>query len=185
VAGQQVAPESDTFGFLRYFMAFTPDLCSGWLVDYQTPAPTEDGQEGYPNLYRRQNCGAGAGSLEALVPSPEHEVPSGTETDFVDRNSVQGYSADGRHAVFVARAKLTEEAAAGTSPQTYDRFGGELHLVSVLPGGFAAAEVSTVGSGPIGNLAGAVSADGSRVYWTSSGSIYLRLSGLLAVAQGS
>jgi NHL repeat len=175
IAGQEVAPLRDTFGFLRYFMAFSPDLCNGWLIDFQTPAPTGDGQAGLPNLYRREGCGATAGGLEALVPSPQYEVPGGTLGNYVDRNSVQGYSADSRHAILVAAAKLTPEAATGDSAQVYDSFGGALHLVSVLPNGSANPGESEVGSGPrAGNVERAVSEDGSRVYWTG-GKLYVRI----------
>ena len=54
------------YGIYPEFTAFSPDLCSAWLVDFQSPPPTPEGQEGYPNIYRRQNCGAGAGTFEAL-----------------------------------------------------------------------------------------------------------------------
>jgi WD40-like Beta Propeller Repeat len=181
------------FGIFREFMAFSPDLCDAWLVDFQTPAPTTDGQPGYRNLYRRENCGAGAGSLEAMTPAPP-PLPAGTIEHYVDNRSVQGVSADARHALFVARAKLTDEAAPDDGDgQVYDRFGGENHLVSVLPDGspgdpaagdgmgFADKADSAVGSGWIRNLEHAVSSDGSRVYWTSDlgnppeGQIYLRL----------
>lgn len=175
VAGQEVDKTIDTFGFLRYYMAFSPDLCSGWLVDYQTPAPSTDGQEGYPNLYRRENCGVGTRTIEALVSSPAYTLPGSTIKDYVDRKSVQGYAADGRQAVFVAKAKLTGEAAAGDVSQIYDSFEGALHLVSLLPSGLANPGDSVVGSGPrAANIDTAVSEDGSRVYWTG-GKLYLRL----------
>ncbi len=172
VAGQEVDEAIDTFGYFRKFIAFSPDLCSAWLIDHQTPPPTADGQPGRPNLYRRENCGAGG--LEALIPSPAVAIPPGTQTAYVTRNSVEGYSADGRHALFVANAQLTPEAAAGFGAQVYDRFEGALHLVSVLPGGSAAPGHNEVGAGANSNLDHAVSADGSLVYWTSNGDIYLR-----------
>jgi hypothetical protein len=58
--------------------------------------------------------------------------------------------------------------------RVYDRSGGENQLVSVLPSGRPAEEAAGVGSAP--NLGGAVSEDGSHVYWTSdAGKLYLRL----------
>lgn len=201
VSGQRV--DDSEFGVFREFMAFTPDLCSAWLVDYQTPALTSDGQEGYRNLYRRDNCGAGAGSLETLIPNPPYELPPGTTENYVGPDSVEGSSDDSRHAIFTAQAQLNDEAATGTNTQIYDRFcsiaasevcdavSGGLSLVSVLPNGsggdpapgdgrgFAAGGNSEVGSGNVNNLDNAVSEDGSRVYWTEggagSGEIYLRL----------
>jgi hypothetical protein len=171
------------FGQLRDFMAFSPDLCSAWLIDYQTPPLTPDGQDGHPNLYRRENCGAGAGSLEVLIPSPPLLPPS-TPDNYVDKDSVQGISDDARHTIFVAKAAATPEAAATAKAQVYDRFGGGLHLVSVLPGvagGIADSTGAGVGSGGSRNLEHAVSEDGSRVYWASgfnenggTGKLYLR-----------
>jgi hypothetical protein len=176
VAGQGVIGE--TFGVSREFMAFTPNLCSAWLVDSQTPPPTADGQEGYTNLYRRHGCAPAAGSFEALVPSSEIELPLGTDPNYVNRDSVEGYSADGAHAIFTAEAALTPDAAGGNNVQVYDRFDGALHLVSVLPNGEAATDDSAVGSNSFHNLDHAVSVDGSRVYWTAHiatvGKLYLR-----------
>lgn len=183
VAGQPVKPV--VFGFFREFMAFTPDLCSAWLIDNQTPAPTTDGQAGRRNLYRRENCGADAGELEALIPEPAYQVPSKAPPNYVDNASVQGHSADGRHTVFVVFAQLTDETSPGG---VYDRFEGELHLASVLsdgasgdpaPGdgmGFGDPAPTQVGSGWARSLERAVSEDGSRVYWSGSGNqVYLRL----------
>jgi hypothetical protein len=165
--------EGLNLGLAREFSLFSADLCSAWIYDPQDPPLLADGQQGYPNLYRRQNCGAGAGSLEALTPSPP-ALLSGTGIGYVNVFAVQGLSEDGRHVVFVAQAKLNNEAAESPNGQIYDRFGGENHLVSVLPGGAADPTPSSVGSGsagsPIavgGNLDNAVAEDGSRVYWTS------------------
>lgn len=172
------ADQGSAFGAFRSFMAFSPDLCSAWLFDQQTPPPSADGQVGHRNLYRRENCGPGAGNLEALTPAPP-PLPADTIEGYVDNQSVQGGSADSRHAFFAAGAALTPEAAAGTdATQVYDRFGGANHLVSVLPGGAAYAAGATVGSGWGRNLDNAVSADGSRAYWTAgldAGVLYLRL----------
>ncbi len=160
----------------RQFFAFTPDLCQGWMVDYQTPAPA-GGIDGHANLYRRQDCGPGAGELEALT---DVAPPGGTEALYVDRKEgVEGVSADGRDALFVAKAKLTPEAPEETPEGTklYDRFGGAIHLVSVKPngapsGGYLGGAES--GNSWHNNLASAVSADGERVYW-NAGKLYLRL----------
>ena len=168
--------EGYIFGLFPEFMAFSPDLCSAWLVDYQSPPPTPEGQEGYPNIYRRQNCGGGAGAFEALV-NLSPPLPPGSK--YVDLRSVQGLSADTGHAFFVARAKLNGDAAEGTKEQIYDydRASGTLALVSVLPGGEADESGAAVGDEL--NLDHAVSSDGSRVYWTSEfkhgiGTVYLR-----------
>ena len=164
----------------REFMAFSSDLCSAWMYNHQTTPPSPDAPDGYPSLIRRQNCGALAGGLESLVHSAP-PLPPGTR--YVGNNSVQGFSADSSHAFFFANAKLNGDAAEGENAQIYDydRTGGPLALVSVLPGGEAAESDAEVGGGRSGggNLEHAASADGSRVYWTAgvfngSGTIYLR-----------
>jgi DNA-binding beta-propeller fold protein YncE len=175
-----------SFGVIREFSAFSPDLCNAWLVDTQAPTLNADAQQGYPNLYRRDNCGADAGELQTLTASPP-ALPAGTQAGYVNIHSVQGLSGDSRHAVFVARARLAPEAAEGASTQIYDRFEGATRLVSVLPSGEANKTQAVVGSGPpgadvgSGNLDNAVSEDGSRVYWSALtpglneiGKIYLR-----------
>ncbi len=171
LSGHRVVPELvDAF---REFYAFTPDLCQSWLIDYQAPAPA-GGIDGYANLYRRENCGPSVGELEALT---DVQPPEGTEKLYVDRNEgVQGVSADGRAALFLAKAKLTAEAPQGEGTKLYERFGGAIHLVSVRPSG--APSGGFLGGGASSswqwNLADAVSEDGSRVYW-NAGALYLRL----------
>jgi hypothetical protein len=182
VPGRQV--EGNVLGVGREFIAFSPDLCGAWLIDYQTPPLTGDAQSGYPNLYRREGCGPLAGDLEALTASPLSPLTLGAH--YVTLDSVQGVSADARHAFFIAKAKLIKEAHGGDSFQIFDRFGGESHLVSVLPGGTADPTPAEVGSGTTGNLHNAVSTDGSLVYWTSSGDgrIYLRRHPELGIVKG-
>jgi hypothetical protein len=171
VPGHQCCEGVNFIGIYREFMAFSPDLCSAWIYDKQSPPLNADGQEDLPNLYRRDNCGEGKGELETLTTAPP---PAGPLAGFyVDYNSVQGLSEDARHAFFVARAKLAPGATETGSAQIYDRFEGTNHLVSVLPGGEADPTDSRVGGDS--NLDNAVSEDGSRVHWTSgSGRIYLR-----------
>ncbi|HZJ28617.1 MAG TPA: hypothetical protein VFD37_01355 [Solirubrobacterales bacterium] len=167
-------------GVLREFMAFTEDLCSAWMIDWQTPALNPDGQDEAANLYRRDSCGPGAGGFETLT---DVAVPLAGEARsyYVDQFSVQGHSRDGAHALFRAKAKLIPDAAEGTNAQLYDRFGGALQVVSVLPNGKPDPSETALGSNWQGSLEGAVSADGSVVYWTSNisteelGRIYARL----------
>ncbi|HEY8808436.1 MAG TPA: hypothetical protein VIM28_00315 [Solirubrobacterales bacterium] len=176
------------FGLLRDFMGFSADLCTAWLIDYQEPSLAADALQGHQNLYKRQNCGSGAGSLETLTPAASFpELPQSTE--YVTNQSLAGVSEDSRHAILVANGRLTDDASTaktdngGPIRQVYDHFGGANHLVSVLPGGVANPSPSMVGSGTEGGwLHDAVSGDGSHVYWTSTsqegskhGRIYLRV----------
>ncbi|HET8861829.1 MAG TPA: hypothetical protein VFM94_01090, partial [Solirubrobacterales bacterium] len=144
---QPVKGDPGEAGLSREFMIFSEDLCSAWLIDHQTPPPSVQpaGQDGFPNLFRRDNCAPGAGLLEALVPEPP-VLLAGTATTYVDQYSVQGISDDGRHALFVAKAKLPHvpKAATGSNGQIYDRFEGGLSLVSVLPSGAPNANHSVV-----------------------------------------
>jgi hypothetical protein len=163
---------------------FSADLCSDWITDYNFTPLTLDAQQGFANLYRQDLCGEGGfEALSTVTP------PSGTGPGYVGNQSVQGISADGSQTFFVASAGLTPEAAPGaqTNTQIYVHSASGLHLVSVLPGGSAdpgsGTEGAQLGGGfedaSHGNLERAVSADGSRVYWTSraiagGGLLYLR-----------
>jgi sugar lactone lactonase YvrE len=114
------------FGLSREFEAFSPDLCSAWFEDTLEPALTPDGQDGYANIYRRENCGEGAGSYEAVTTA---EPPAGSPIFYVDifAHSIAGYSDDGQHAVFAARAALLPEARVFGS-------GSQLQCASKAPG---------------------------------------------------
>lgn len=86
-------------------------------------------------------------------------------------------------------AALTADAVAGTATQIYDLHDGSLELVSVLPGGQPNPATSVVGfreessRNHRSNVEHAVSADGSRIFWTSPndfthyGEIYVRVDG--------
>jgi hypothetical protein len=84
----------------------------------------------------------------------------------------EGASPDGAHIVLESKAPLTEGAPTGS---LYEWAGGQLQLVSILPGG----EPASTGSAPkLGALvakgalderteSGAISTDGSRVVWST------------------
>lgn len=179
VRGRPVIPN---FGVFREFMAFSPDLCSAWFMDTVSPPLTAAGQDGFLNHYRLDLCSP-FDPPEALTSVPP---PPGTNFVYVNliTRAVLGYSDDASHAFFVAGAKLAERAAPGSSSQLYDRFQGDLHLVSIKPNGSPETVAARLGSGVVNNLVNAVSADGERVYWTGgggtsdvppNGKVYLRL----------
>ncbi len=170
---------------VREAAAFSADLCSEWLIDQNLVPLAPEAQVGFANLYRQDLCGNGGfEALTRLAP------PAGTGPIYVGassaQGSVQGFSADLGHVLIVLRAALPPESLVGnTNTQIYDyeRASGNLRLVSVLPDGSpdpAAAQVGAGGSDSFGgSLQGAVSAGGSRVYWSSGvsnavGKIYLR-----------
>jgi hypothetical protein len=163
------------------FKAFSADLCSAWMLSESVLAP--GATEGQHNFYRRDNCGEAG--YEALV-RVELTGPSGSIEP-----EPQGVSADGREAIFRAVAKLTEDAASGVW-QTYYASKGDLHLVCILPNGSPSSgncSGGTIGSNfsasaemnRFASVFNAISADGSKAYWTAEitnqgpGKIYLRL----------
>jgi hypothetical protein len=170
------------------FRAFTTDLCSAALLN-TTASPLAPGAvDGFFNIYKRHNCGQEG--YEAITTTEPPNVLPKNYTGL----SMQGLSADGRCVVFRANDQLTPDANPGfpqfgiTFFQVYESCGdGQLHLVSMLPSGEASPEDSSAGTGiaTVGGgvgfryntLSRAVSADGSRVYWTESlaeGPLYLR-----------
>jgi hypothetical protein len=164
------------------FTAFSEDLANGWLTTNFEPPLAEGAIEGYRNLYRRDNE---SGSFEAQCPV----TPPVTETEEF-RLEAQGSSADGSHLVFRANDRLTPDALAGVT-QVYECVGGsELRLVGVLPGGEASPGGSSAGTADggmngfgtrVNDIAGAVSVDGSRIFWTAAasgvGPLYARIDG--------
>jgi hypothetical protein len=173
---------------VREVEAFTDDLCNELLVDYNFTPLDSAGQKGYANLYRQSLCGAEEWEALTRVPLPPETAP-----DYVGRDSVQGFSADLGHILFVAAAKLTSDASSELNDsgfpveQVYDFSNDSLFLVSLLPAGGADAGSGNLGAevggglkgGAGGNLEHAVSDDGSHVYWTGAanngiGPLYLR-----------
>jgi hypothetical protein len=175
------------YKFDTRFKAYSPDLADGWLFQ-DTGAPLDEcAPEGFPNLYRRDVFGGG---YEALMTEKPISAPPGFGLE------LQGLSADGSHAIFRSQAKLIKDAASAGSLETmqiYEHIAGEgcgeLRLVSVLPNGKAAPVGSSLGSpgfgleGREGSVLGAVSADGSRIFWsrgsgtTGAGPLYVRIDG--------
>lgn len=105
------------------------------------------------------------------------EVPSGTEFGKVGPEAdeqvkgnveVRGASPDFQHVVLGSKVPLAKEANVGS---LYEWSAGSLEPISVEPGKAKAVQAQ-LGSGA-GSTIGAVSRDGSRVFWTSGG-LYLR-----------
>jgi hypothetical protein len=160
------------------FRAFSADLCAGALFHPTDEVLAAGAVEGFANLYLRHNCGLEG--YEALTTS---EPPTQSATTYLPE--IQGLSADGGCTVFAAADQLTPDAAPTTARQLYESCGGSLHLLSVLVNGTANPKESTAGTGSptfgfrSGTGATAVSADGSRVYWTAPGEgpgkLYVRI----------
>ena len=168
------------------FATFSADLSEAWLRTAYEPVLAAGGVGGFDNLYRRESAG---GTYEACTTAEPPNIEPGEYAP-----EVQGVSADGGHrAVFAAPDQLTPAAAPsggelGHRRQLYECHDGQLSLLSVLPGRAASELWNTVGTANdsaylsrTATLAGAVSGDASRVYWTAtggqsgSGALYLRL----------
>jgi DNA-binding beta-propeller fold protein YncE len=170
------------------YKAFSTDLCDSWFVLAAEPPLVTEASKGYPGLFRRDNCD-GEG-YEEIPAKPSGGVePGGFNPE------IQGASTDGKEAIFRIQDKLTPEAASGVW-QTYYSSKGQLHLLCILPNGSPSGDNCSGGTGGVptplkvdftdlhrlANVSHAVSADGSRVYWTTSGSaasgpgkLYLRI----------
>jgi DNA-binding beta-propeller fold protein YncE len=181
-------------GLENEFKAFSPDLCDSWLVPGGGPTLAPGAVAGFPNLYRRQNCPKSYQALSTVQPpglAPKAYAPD-----------LQGHSADGSKAIFRVSDKLSEDARAAKF-QVYEASGGALKYVCIFPAGTSAkaeAEFPSCSAGSPGDISGetsfnrtasvshAISADGSRIYWSASeeptalGKIYLRLDGTETLA---
>ena len=173
------------------FRAFSPDLCQSWATPYFEPVLAEGAIPGYINLYRRQDDACGGEAYEALT-TTQPENLTGFQFDL----EVQGVSADGTVAVFVADDNLSFDSPPQPAGCVNTGQGCQLRLYAtapgfpprflcVLPGGQASKTPCSAGtSSPNGfslhrlaNVSGAVSADGTRIFWSASdaeGKIYQR-----------
>ena len=174
------------------YRAFSPDLCSGWLVSNGDPPLTPDGIAHFPNIYRRADCSE-AGYEALTTAQPPHEEIGAFVNSYFSHLELQGLSADDSKAIYVAPDNLTPEARDDPerNNQLYARGEGQLRYVCMLPNGVAiAAKAGCAAGDPSGisgdglraNVKNALSADGSRIYWTADtqggfpgpGQIYLR-----------
>ncbi len=161
--------------------AYSADLSAGVLVDGvdQTKGETpkfngeggcgEDSPElvsgephGAANMFLRDNTNR---SYQLVDLTPPGVTPAAAQYD--------GGSADLSHVVFDEHAQLTANAPAGVD-DLYEWSGGVVHLVTVLPDG-ASALGSLASLRP--SHAHAVSVDGSHIFFTSGGNLYVRLDG--------
>ena len=181
----------------RQYKLFSEDLCSGWMVQDANPVLAPEGVEGFPGLYRRDNCDS-IGSYDALTTV---EPPNLAPRKFIPEP--QGASADGSVAVFSARDNLTPDAPVQpvdcvneTNPSAepcqrrlYEARGGQLKNVCILPGETPHAGACSAGQtssfdifrGRASVLGNVISEDGSRIFWTAAGSgagaLYVRIDG--------
>jgi hypothetical protein len=164
------------------YQLFSTDLARGLLAAPPYPPLAGTGAPaGYRNYYLRDNLGGG---FEALVTSADVAAlaipPQKFELGFA------GASPDLGHVVLSTCAALSPEATevpgAGEScdagsPNLYEWSpGAGLELVNLLPG----ESVGTPGA-RLAAPGGAISADGSRAYWTDGANLYLRADGAVTI----
>jgi hypothetical protein len=156
-------------------LLFTPTLSMGVLaIRFTSLVEGESGDPtAYINIYR---AGIEAGSYQRVtdVTPPEIEIQpyEGGPTTEPHVPDPAGTSTDLAHVVFQQKASLTEGAASGRG-HVYEWGDGKLSLVDVPPeGGTLEGEDSVGAPGKVlppaldGNPWRAVSADGSRVFFT-------------------
>jgi hypothetical protein len=166
-------------------LLFTPALSKGILTSYYTPLVAGE-PAGYVNVYDADIESGSYQTVSNVTPpkvEPYSEGLEGAPTPLPE-----GASTDLSHVVFQQSYNL----CCGASPEhehVYEWAGGKLSLVDVAPGGGSFVEASADVGAPAakgepltsGNTWHAVSADGSRVYFTESygqadvvGQLYVR-----------
>lgn len=152
------------------FRDFAPDL-SAAVLEWGEPTLAPEAPPKYKSLYLRRADGS---YLLLTKTAPLHRLPGSYRLAFA------GATADMSHVVFEANDALLPEAPAEARSVYEWSSASGLRLVSVLPGGEAAPEASAGGEGE-GDYAEVISADGSRVFWTSEGQLYVREGGARTV----
>jgi len=177
--------------FDNEFRAFSPDLCQGWTTPFADQPLAPGAEPGVYTLYRRTDRLCGPEGYETLsAATPE------THLTEIFADEMQGFSADGQVAVFAANDSLM---GTGAPPQPgeckalnscakrlYVKASGQPPLfICVLPSGETQTQAN-VGcvAGTAGlesglgdrfpltrgaNVENAVSADGTRVFWSAAG----------------
>ncbi|HTA06634.1 MAG TPA: hypothetical protein VK774_09750 [Solirubrobacteraceae bacterium] len=180
-------------------MYFSPNLARGVLSDgFGSASLAGDGQEpcvarnepslvtepsgwqsepeGFQNLFFAEVTENGPGAWRLVNRTRSSVAPSDAWLE--DASTAEGEELS--HVVFEEGAQLTEDAPVGDN--LYEWFDGEVRLVTFLPdgqpvvgelaNGTAASEAHVVDPAAFTH---AVSTDGSRVFFTAEGSLYVRL----------
>lgn len=158
------------------------DLSTMAWTDGSRPALTPDAVEEVPNFYARNNLNDTYDWIAELG-----DVSEGSDPGFPWLPEVLNLSHNGDHIVFMTPRQLTDDATASGGQLLYDFTGGEVHLVSVLPDGTPVGD-ATAGRYGGGNetqsrqfVRNALSADGRRITWSTSTTIYQRIDNSLTI----
>jgi hypothetical protein len=179
--------------FSAEFQGFSADLCRSWLRLFSV-APLAPGAVGkYPNLYRRDNCGEPPGYTALTTVKPPNREPE----DYAQL-LIKGFSEDGSHTIFTAPDALHPDAPTpkGDEVLLYEHTSAGLRFVCYLPNGEPISQACSAGTHAVPGISdfsplrNAISADGSRIFWTAfsgekvsnPGRIFVRIDGKETVA---
>jgi hypothetical protein len=154
------------------FKMFNSDLSEA-IVEPSTAMPLSvEASENTP--YLRKNTEPATYTPLLTGKEPYANVPPGTEfgKQFGKQVDVLGASLDFDHFVLVSDVPLID-GGGGLARQLYEWSDGQILPVSVRPVSEGGANTSGVLGSGAGSARGAISTDGSRVFW-SSGALYMR-----------
>jgi hypothetical protein len=147
--------------------ASSPDLSK--TIQLSRLALTPGATEGGSNLYLRDNR---TGARQLIFTSPSVTFFN----DYTQPDSgplVVGGSADWSHIVLSSEIPLTADAPEGKN--LYDYSGGALRIVNYIPAPGGGEEIAPGAStATFTPYSRAVSADGSRIFFTAAGSLFMR-----------
>jgi DNA-binding beta-propeller fold protein YncE len=162
------------------FKAFSTDLSVG-VLSQAGPALAPEGLSGFQDLYSVD--GSNGGLTPMLTVAPPDRSP-GNSGNTLSLAFVAG-SEDFSHLLFEANDALT--AATVDAPAAvdggvhennlYERVGGGLRLVNVLPGNTVTVPGAVFGAAGYHGTDHAISNDGSRIFWSVNGHVYVRVNG--------
>jgi hypothetical protein len=163
------------------YRAFSSDLSTGLLLSHGREgfSPWDpEGLVGYEDYMVHNGLkGAGPGSFQALLHQPIAESASAFTVEF------QGANPELTHIVLATPAALTPEAIDNGERNVYEwtpsqPAGSQLQLINILPKQTQGTPGATLGAFAVGSpeVEHAISADGSRVYFTDGQEqdLYLR-----------
>ncbi len=149
------------------YLGFSEDLSVGLLEDYDQPALAPGVQSNCVMLYARSVGQSGYQPQFAGTVNPAEDCYGTT---------FAGASVDGSHVLIKEPAALTADAPGSGAGNVYELAAGQAHLINVLPDGAPVGNATVGPSHGEAFMGNAISADGSRVFWTdqNDGDLYVR-----------
>jgi hypothetical protein len=170
-------PVSPTSNTKSEYSLFSSNLAYAILEPSNVPLLSSEVTE--RDLYRRSNA---TDEYQPLV-TPANTLPEtkigGNPQDPVKPVEVTAATPDLSHIIIKSEAQMLTEQGQGRpsrGPYLYEWSAGQLQLIDELPAGDTAeehgAEIGRGANSP--NLRHAISSDGSRVFWTMGGQLFIR-----------